>query len=319
MLAQSIVVNKDAPYIESSEMTAHEYSYRTSLPAGYWRPINSGVPYSKSTTDKGRASMGTLEDYSQVDRLVAERSGDIQGFRETEDVAFIEGMGQTLEQTDWYGNEAANPGSFNGFSTFYNTISGAPSGANIIDGQGTGSSNLSFWLIGWAPRKVYHIFPRGSEAGLTMEDVSDSQSGYDSLGNPFRAYTMWFRQLVGLCIHDWQNVARIANIDVTAAGLAGPNALDIFAAIRQMLLLPTTMTKASSGITESDAPNDPGTGARWNIYTCRSGRHWMDVQRIRDRQVLLTINDYAGKPTTAIEDVPIRVSDQLLTTEQRVV
>jgi hypothetical protein len=144
-------------------------------------------------------------------------------------------------------------------------------------------------------------------------------SGYDSLGNPFRAYTMWFRQLIGLCVQDWRYVARMANVDVTSAGLSGPNAVDIFATIRQMLLLPPEMTKASSGITETDAPMDPGAGARWGIYTNRTGRHWMDVQRIRDRQVLLTVDDYAGKPTMAVDDIPIYVSDQLLTTEARVV
>ena len=84
-----------------------------------------GVPYSKSTTAKSRVGLGTLEDYSQVDRLLAEMSGDIEAFREGEDVAFLEGMGQTIEQTTWYGNTAATPAEFMGFSPFYNTVSTA--------------------------------------------------------------------------------------------------------------------------------------------------------------------------------------------------
>src|ERR1700690_3598159 len=74
MLSQAIALTKDLYMVESSEMFGHEFG------------------------------LGTLEDYSQVDRLLAEGSGNIERFRESEDVAFLEGMGQTIEQTAWYGN-----------------------------------------------------------------------------------------------------------------------------------------------------------------------------------------------------------------------
>ena len=320
MLSQSIVIQDDCPYVEANEVAGHEFAFRTSMPTGVWRQINQGVPYGKSTTDKARVDLATLEDFSQVDRLAAEISGDVDGFRESEDVAFLEGMGQTIEQTTWYGNNVANPAEFNGFSTFYNTVSTATAqdAAALIDGGGTGSSNLSIWLLGWAPGKTYMLYPRGSKAGLHMEDLSDTMSGYDSLGNPFRAYTSWFRHLIGLCVQDWRYNARIPNIDVTNAGLAGPNAIDLFATIRQMLLLPPNMTKATSGITKIDSPRDPGTGVRFVMYTNRTGRHWMDVQAMRDRNVLLSLTDYAGQPTEGINGIPIKISDQLTINEARV-
>jgi hypothetical protein len=40
---------------------------------------------------------------------------------------------------------------------------------------------------------------------------------------------------------------------------------------------------------------------------------------MRNRNVLLSLNDYAGKPVEGINGIPIKVSDQLLTTESRVV
>jgi hypothetical protein len=70
-----------------------------------------------------------------------------------------------------------------------------------------------------------------------MEDKGDVTPGFDSLGNRFEAYTSWFRQQVGLCPQDWRYGARGANIDVTAAGLAGPNALDIFVNMAEVMLL----------------------------------------------------------------------------------
>lgn len=320
MLSQSLALAKDLYMVESNEMFGHEFTFRTSIPAGAWRQINQGVPYSKSTTAKSRVGLGTLEDYSQVDRLLAEGSGNVESFRESEDVAFLEGMGQTVEQTAWYGNTAVNPAQYMGLSAFYNTVSTttAQNGANVIDAGGTGNSNTSFWLLCHGHRTLHGLYPRGTKAGLAMEDKSDTVPGFDSLGNRFEAYTSWFRQMIGLVPIDWRYSARIANIDVTNAGLAGPNAYDIFAGIRQMLMLPPTLTASSSGITDSDAPGDPAPGIRPVIYTNRTGRHWMDVQAMRDRNVLLRIEDYAGKPCDGINGIPIKISDQLLTTENRV-
>lgn len=322
MLSQSIALTKDLYMVESSEMFGHEFSFRTSIPAGSWRQINQGVPYSKSTTGKSRVGLGTLEDYSQVDRLLAEGSGlGIEAFRETEDVAFLEGMGQTVEQTAWYGNTAATPAEFMGLSTFYNTVATATAlnAANVIDGGGTGSSNLSIWLLCHGARTFHGLYPRSTKAGLTMEDKSDTVPGYDSLGNRFEAYTSWFRHMIGIVPIDWRYCGRIANVDVTNAGLAGANALDIFATIRQLMLLIPSLTAQSSGITETDAPSEPSPGIRPVFYTCRTGRHWMDVQAMRDRNVLLRIEDYAGRPVDGFNGIPLRVSDQLLITESRVV
>jgi hypothetical protein len=320
MLSQAVALAKDLYMNESSEMFGHEFAFRTSIPAGSWRQINQGVPYSKSTTAKSRVGLGTLEDYSQVDRLLAEGTGDVERFREGEDVAFLEGMGQTIEQTTWYGNSASTPAEFNGLSTFYNTVSTATAqnGANVIDGGGTGSSNASLWLLCHGNRTFHGLYPRGSKAGLAMEDKGDTVPGYDSLGNRFEAYTSWFRQMIGIVPIDWRYCARVANIDVTNAGLAGPNALDIFATLRQMMLLPPTLTSQSSGITEVDAPDEPSPGIRPVIYCNRTIRHWMDVQAMRDRNVLISITDHAGLPVMGINGIPVKVSDQLLITEQRV-
>lgn len=320
MLSQSVALAKDLYMVEASEFGGHEFVFRTSIPAGSWRQINMGVPYSKSTTAKSRVGLGTLEDYSQVDRLLAEMTGDVERFRETEDVAFLEGMGQTIEQTTWYGNTAATPAEFMGLSTFYNTTSTstAQNGANVLSGGGSGSSNASIWLLCHGARTFHGLYPRGSKAGLAMEDKGDTVPGYDSLGNRFEAYTSWFRQMIGIVPIDWRYCARIANLDVTTAGLAGPNAYDIFAGMRQLMLLPPTLTSESSAITETDAPDEPAPGIRPVIYCNRTIRHWMDVQAMRDRNVLLTINDYAGKPTMGINNIPVKVSDQLLITETTV-
>lgn len=321
LMSQYNAILTDMMWTESSEMSGHEFVYRTSIPAGAWRQINAGVPYGKSTTAKARVGLGELVGYSQVDRTLAERSGDIDEFRYNEDVSFLEGMSQTLAGTIFYGNTASTPAEFMGFSPFYNTVTAATAAnaANVIDGKGTGSSNLSIWLLCWGERTIKGLFPRGSKAGLVMENKGDTVPGYDSLGNRFEAYTSYFRQEAGLVPEDWRYGVRYANIDTTAAGLAGPNAQDLFAVFAQAVMLPPTLSSMASGVTETDAPDEPSPGIRPVWYTNRTARHWMDVQGMRDRNVLLSLTDSAGRVTDSIRGIPVRIVDQLLNTEARVV
>lgn len=318
MLSQCNDFYDDIPWVKANGRTTHEFVFRTSIPAGAWRSYNMGIPYSKSTTAKARIDMGMLEDYSQVDRALGEHSGDLQRFRESEDAAFLEGMSQTIVQTFFYGNTAVTPIEFMGFSPFYNTINTATAqnASNVLSGGGTGASNTSIWLIGWGPESIFGVFPEGSKAGLDMEDKGDVTPGFDSVGNRFEAYTSWFRQQAGLCPKDWRYAVRYANLDTTngAVGLAGPTPPDLFTTLSQMLLLFPKLTRTTSGIVKSDAPLDEH-GVHPVFYCNRTSRHYMDVQAIRDRNVLLSMKDYAGMPIMGFRDIPIKVVDQLLNTE----
>lgn len=321
MLSQANDIWDDCPWIEGNEVGGHKFTFRTSIPAGAWRQYLQGVPYAKSTTAQSMVGVGSLEGYSQIDRMQAEDSGNVQRYRESEDAAFLEGMSQTMAQTEFYGNTVVTPASFMGFSTFYNTVNtaSAQNATNVIDCGGTGSDNASLWLIGWGERTIFNIYPRGSKAGLTMEDKGDTVPGFDSLGNRFEAYTSWFRQQGGMCPQDWRYGVRMANLDVTNAGLAGPTAYDIFVGLDQATLLLPTMGKGVSGITKTDAPDEPSPGIRPVIYANRTIRHFMDVQAMRDKNVLIGLHDYAGAPCMTYRGVPIKVVDQLTVTEDRVV
>jgi len=120
-------------------------------------------------------------------------------------------------------------------------------------------------------RTIFNVYPRGSKAGLAMEDKGDTMPGFDSLGNRFEAYTSWFRQQAGLCPQDWRYGVRLANLDTTSAGLAGPTPPDIFALMTEAMYLPPTLGKGMSGITRTDAPDEPAPSIRPVIYTNRTG------------------------------------------------
>ncbi len=316
MMSQKLAIYKNFPFVKANERSAHMFTYRTSIPTGSWRMINTGTPASKSTTAQDRVSIGELTDYSVVDRTLAERTGNVEKFRRSEDVAFLEGMGQTIEFTMLYGNTATNPAAFQGLSTFYNTINTANSqnAANVFNGAGTGSSNTSLWWLGLGPETIFCVYPEGSHAGLDFEDKSDVRAAYDSLGNQYEAFTGFFRQQIGLCPKDWRYGGRIANIDVTTAGLAGPNALDIFATLAEMQFFFPSLTSDTSTITETDDP-EGDAGVRHRIFVNRTLGHWMQVQAMRNRNVLMSPDQYAGVAVMKWRDIPIDISDQIVNTE----
>ncbi len=320
-LSQANEMYDDMIWLEGNLPTGHKTTLRTSLPSGTWRLLNQGVPVGKSTTAQVTIACGMLEDYSVVDRKLAEMSGNIDKFRYSEDNAFLEGMSQTVALTSVYGNSTVSPSQFTGFSPLFNTVSTATAAnaVNVLDGGGTASANTSMWLVGWGEETCFMVFPKSSKAGLLFEDKGDVVPAYDANSNRFEAYTSWFRWEVGLCVRDWRFVVRIPNIDVTTAGLAGPNAPDLFALLSKAVVRLPRMAKGDSGITKTDAPDEPAPGLRPAIYVNRTGREYMDIQAIRDRNVLLGPRDYAGEPVTSFRSIPIRVQDQILNTETRVV
>lgn len=323
LLSQCNEVFDDMLWREGNLPTGHKTTIRTGLPQGTWRMLYQGVPYTKSTTAQVTEGIGMLEAYSQIDRKLAELEGDVNAFRMSEDDAHLEGLSQQMADTIFYGNAAVTPQQFTGLSPRYNTVSTATAqnAVNVLDAGGTGSSNASIWVVAWGPRTVFGIFPKGGKAGLMFEDKGDVVPGYDANNNRFEAYTSYFRWEAGLVVADWRYIVRIANIDTTssAGGLASSTPPDLFALLSKAVVRLPTLNKRVTGITKSDAPDDSAPGVNPAIYVNRTVRQYLDIQAIRDRNVLLTPTEYAGGPVVEFRGVPIRVNDALLNTESRVV
>ena len=319
MLSQCNTVIKDMIYQEANMPTAHKTTVRVGLPQGTWRGFNEGVSGTKSLTAQFQDSIGMLDDYSYVDKALADLQNDAAKFRFSEDMAHIEGISQQLATAIFYSNEATNPKAFTGMSPRYNTISTSTAkvARNVIDGGGTGSSNISIWLMGWGDNSTFTIFPKGSKVGIQYEDKGDVVPQYDASGRRYEAYTSYFSLKAGICVKDWRYNVRIANLDstTTAGGLASTTPPDLFALLSLAVNRVPTAPARVSGITESDAPGDPVPGVQNVIYVNRTGRSYMDIQAIRDKNVLISMDDFAGQPVMAFRQVPIHVVDALTTTE----
>lgn len=321
MLSQCNEVMKDMIWQEGNLPTGHKTTVRTGLPQGVWRAANQGVGSSKTLTAQFQDSIGELVDYSIVDKSVANLNGNVAKFRYSEDMGHIEGLSQQVASALFYSNEATNPTQFTGLAPRYNTVSTstAKNAVNVLDAGGTGNANLSIWLVGWGDNTTFGIFPKGSQAGLVYEDKGDIVPAYDANGNRFEAYTSMFQFKIGLCVKDWRYNVRIANVDTTTAGLQGATPPDLFALMSRAVVRLPTASRRLSGITESDAPDDPVPGISPAWYVNRTGREYLDIQAIRDRNVLLSSKDYAGDPVVTFRDTAIRVVDALTNSEARVV
>lgn len=322
VLSQCNEIFDDMLWREANLPTGHKSTIRTGLPIGTWRMLYQGVPFTKSTTAQVTDGVGMLEAYSRQDRKLAELEGDIAAFRLSEDDAHLEGLSQQMASVIFYGNSNINPTQFTGFTPRFNTVNAATAqnAANVMDLGGTGSNNASAWIIGWGERTAFGIFPKGSKSGLLMEDKGDIRPGFDSNGYEFEAYTTYFRWEAGLVVKDWRYVVRMANIDTTSAagGLASSTPPDLFAFLSKAMVRMPTLTMRASGITKTDAPDETAPPLNPAIYCNRTVRMYMDIQAIRDKNVLLGVHDYGGVPITTFRGIPIKIVDQLLNTETRV-
>lgn len=322
LLSQCNEVFKDMLWRESNLPTGHKSTIRTGLPSGTWRSAYGGVPYTRSTTAQVTDAIGYLAAYSQVDKRVAELNGKVAEIRMSEDNAHLEGLSQQVATTLIYGNSGTNPNQFTGLAPRYNTTASTTANSqNVFNCGGTASANTSIWLIGWGDMTAFGIFPQGSKAGLVFEDRGDVVPGYDAGNNPFPAYTSYFEWNLGLVTMDWRYIVRMCDIDTTsaAAGLAGTAPPDLFYYMSKAVVRLPTMTKRQSGITETDAPDEPAPGIN-PVFLCnRTSREYLDIQAIRDKNVLLKPTEYAGEPVVEFRGIPIRVNDSILGTEAQVV
>lgn len=291
----------DLSMVEGNLPTGHRTTIRTGLPLPTWRKLYGGVQPTKSTTVQVTDSAGMLEAYAEVDKALADLNGNTAAFRLSEDAAHIEGMGQEMAQTLFYGNEGTEPEAFTGLAPRYNSLS-AQNADNIIDAGGTGSDNTSIWLCVWGNQTGHGIYPKGSIGGLQMTDKGQvTVENVDGNGGRMEAYRTHYRWDCGLTIRDWRYFVRICNVDVSD--------LDTVANTKNLI---NWMIQASERIPEL------GKG-RAAFYLNRRLREKLRLGILEKVSSNLTWETVAGERVMTFDDIPVRRTDALINTESRVV
>jgi Major capsid protein GP7 len=318
LMSQCNELDDALPLQEGNLTTGHVVTLRTALPKGTFRRFNQGVQYTKSGAAQLTFGMAMLDAYSQIDKKLADLGGNTAANREKEDVAHMEGLSQQWNGVELYGNAWTAPEQFSGLATYFSAIANTQNGVNVFDAGGQGSSNTTIWLLGLGNQTVYGIYPKGTKAGLVFENKGDVVPAYDAQQRRFEAYTSYFSRNGGIAIEDWRHVIRMANSDTTTAGLAGATPPDIFAIMSKSVVRLPTAGRMVSGITKTDAPDRASPPVRLMFFCSRTSREYMDIQAIRDKNVLLRPEDYAGRPIVNFRNIAIGVVDQILDTEARV-
>lgn len=300
LLQQSNPILTDMLWKEGNLPTGERTTVRTGLPSVAWRLLNQGTAPSKSTTAQIDEGCGMLEAWSEVDVKLARLNNNLNDFRMSEGMAFIEAMNQEMAQTLFYGNSGTAPEEFLGLAARYSDPT-ATNGSNVIDAGGAGSDNTSIYLVGWGSQSVFGIFPKGSKAGLSHEDYGEVTVEVTAgvAGNRMRAYQEKWAWDAGIALKDWRNVVRIGSIDVS--NLVGvSSAADII----------EMMIKAIHRIPNLAAVKPV-------FYMNRTCAEMLDILRRNDvisgGQLTYTMVD--GVMNYSFRGIPIRVCDAILETE----
>lgn len=290
----------DMAWVQGNLETGHKTTVRTGIPEPTWRRLNYGVQPSKSTTAQITDTCGMLEDYSQVDKALAELNGNAPAWRLSEDKAKIQGFAHKLARTIFYGSEGSDPAGFTGLAPRFNSLSGAESGQNILNAGGSGSDNTSIWLVVWGDDRCHGIVPKHSKTGLQTRDLGEDRVT-DAAGGYYQALITHYRQDAGLTVRDWRYVVRIANIDVsdlTKDAATGADLVDL-------------MTQAVERVHNLK-------GGRAGFYCNRRIRSFLRRQIKNAKNINLTLEQVAGQQVMMFDGVPVRMSDSILLTEAAV-
>lgn len=302
-LQQSNPMLDDMMFREGNLDTGHQTTIRTGLPKVYWALLNQPVPASKSSTVQVQETCGMLVAWSKIAVDLADLPPGASANRLSEGVAFLEAMSQEHQQTVIYGNSSVSPEEFNGLSVRYSSKS-APNGRNIVDAGGTGSDNTSIWIVAWGEKSVHGIYPKGSKAGVDHKDygvvVETSSQGEIDV---YKDKWIW---KTGLVLKDWRYVVRVANIDVS--NLVGESSA---ADLRKVL---TKAVYRVGGVLGA-------AGTRPVIYMGRTVAEFMDIQGQAKVNAGggATYDNINGRMVQDFRGWPIKIVDQILETEARVV
>ena len=301
ILSQTNEILDDMVWIEGNLPTGHRHTIRSGLPTPTWRKLYGGVQPTKSRTVQVTDSTGMLEAYAEVDKALADLNGNSASFRLSEDRAHIEGMNQEVASSLMYANEATAPEEITGLAPRFNDLS-ADNAENIIK-SGT-TPNHSLWLVVWGPNTVFGMYPKGSTAGLQMNDKGQvTIEDIDGSGGRMEAYRTHYRWDCGLCLRDWRYVVRcqIDWSELLKDAETGPDLIDL---MTQMI------ERLPSGATSMGRPA---------FYVGRSVRSFLRRQTVNKvANSTLTMDEVAGKKALTFDGIPVRRVDSLTYTETEV-
>ena len=281
----------DAPTFEANDVYSHLFTKRTALPTITPRSINQGAARSRSSTEQVREQITLLEVWAEIDEQLIDHEPSPGAARQNELISFIEAGAQEFAKRLLYGTPAdGDARQFPGLSARYDALSQA----NVTTIGNSGGTSV--WMIEWGFDTAHLVFPKGAPSiGLAEADMGKMRVT-DTNNNPFMAYVNQMKWEYGLVVKDDRAAQRLCNIN--PAG--GTNSLDNATRIREMV-------KAKNRL--------PRMGRNAVIYAQRDTKSQFDIYALEKTNGFYMQSNITGGPLTMFQGIPIRMVEQLLTTE----
>lgn len=308
MMAQQNDILKDAIYVKCNDGTKHDTSIRSGIPEPTFRMYNQGVQPSKTTRVNVTDTTAMLEDYLEVDKALADKSGNADAFRASEAKGILQGFNNKVSEYMTYGDTNAEPEGFLGLSPRFNDTS-ADNGGQLVLGDGAGSDNTSMLFVTWGEDTCHMLYPEGDAAGFMHRNLGESTKEKTD-GSLLQVYRDHFKWALGMSVRDWRGISMVRNIDVSNLTKDAATGTDL---IDKMIDAYYTLDQPGLGAGSVD---DPGVDRRTVIYCNKTIAAYLHKQAMNGNNINLTIENYGGRPVTTFLGHAIRRVDSILNTEQ---
>jgi hypothetical protein len=280
----------DVPAKQANNGTINVTTQRVTKEAGQHRIYNRGVGKSATQTKVVHDRIAVLATYSDVDKDMADHSGNVNETRRSEAISIIKGMGLVQARTLIYG-DGSKDDEFSGLFERRNSLA-LP---DVVDAGGTAAgAETSIYLVAIGPDLFHLIYPQGA-ASIGVKQSDRGELDITDPNDPAKEYPVYreyFEAQYGLTIRDPSAVKRICNIP---ANMAGNDLLDIILDTRRRM---------------------PDGAASYAMFSNIDVLIKLD-KTARDRSnVIYSTQDPWGKEVTMVRDIRCRQMDAILSTEE---
>ena len=312
LMSQTNEMLDDIPWLECNNGTGHITVSRTGIPSGTWRKYNQLVIPGKSTRTQVTDTCGMLEAYSEIDAALAKLNNNDARWRLSEERGYIEGLNQDLAYGLFYADTAINPEQIMGLAARFDTPSATETnvGSQLIDGGGVSTDNTSLWLLLWGENTVHGIYPKGSKAGLTIDDKGQVTAG-DATNGYMEVLRTHYKWDLGLCVRNWQAIVRVCNLDISDLKTAGADS-DTSANLINLMI-----------DAEERIPSALWAGGKAAWYCNKRVRTALKKQLINRSNTLIALEKLTGaggliRNTLTFDGIPLRRVDKIGIAEDRI-
>ena len=300
-LVQADDMLMDAPVRESELIDGEEFTLTTSLPQPYLHARGEGRAATKGQVQHASESVAWFSNQMRINREDLNESGDPAGFMSREEMKYMEGMKQSLQEMLIYGSTATEPKEFDGLDVRFDALA---TDSVITNGGSTASNMTDIWLIQWDMQDCCLIYPKGSRGGIyrtphpdtCLTTETDVTAGVVDSQKKVAWFTMVdFDWKGGMCLRDTRRVKRLCNIHQDPDNAA---AFDIRA------------------FREAEESFDT-TG---QIYAYMHKRVRLQIRNTQDEKgnVYYPGDSPFAKPVAYLGDIPLRRCDRILLTGNQI-